>query len=255
MGERGRAFFEEADRIGGLIAKIRLASSARITSSEAAGADDTPEMLAALERGMKVVRAELGKETAESKAPGVGSVAVPSQSTNATDVLRRYMQTYGDLMAQRNLFLVDVGATVRRIDEAAASTLDVARVSVWFLDDQRKKITCADLYERDAKKHSSGVELFATDFAAYFDALASQRTIAAHDAHRDPRTSCFSTSYLTPLGINSMLDVPIWVGPKMIGVICHEHVGPKRTWNSDEESFAYLMSSFVSLALERAGKR
>ena len=47
-----------------------------------------------------------------------------------------------------------------------------------------------------------------------------------------------------------MLDVPIWVDQKMVGVICHEHRGPKRQWNSDEETFAYLMSNFVTLTLE-----
>src|SRR6185295_7685556 len=138
-----------------------------------------------------------------------------------------------ELMSQRALFLGDVEKTVRRVDEAAASTLDVERVSVWVLDAGRTKITCLDLFERTAAKHSAGVELFRKDFEAYFAALESERTIAAGDAHRDPRTSCFSAPYLKPLGIGSMLDVPIWVGEKMIGVICHEHVGAKRTWNSD----------------------
>jgi hypothetical protein len=40
----------------------------------------------------------------------------------------------------------------------------------------------------------------------------------------------------------------------MVGVICHEHRGVKRTWNSDEETFAYLMSNFVALSLERNAK-
>jgi GAF domain-containing protein len=61
--------------------------------------------------------------------------------------------------------------------------------------------------------------------------------------------------YLQPLGISSMLDVPILHEQKMVGVICHEHVGPRRTWNSDEENFAYLMSNFVALALEKKGTR
>jgi GAF domain-containing protein len=46
--------------------------------------------------------------------------------------------------------------------------------------------------------------------------------------------------------------VPIWVQDTMVGVICHEHVGAQRTWNQDDESFAYLMSNFIGLALERA---
>ena len=49
-----------------------------------------------------------------------------------------------------------------------------------------------------------------------------------------------------------MLDVPLWVGDEMIGVLCHEHVGARRQWSVDEENFAYLVSTFVSLALERS---
>lgn len=48
-----------------------------------------------------------------------------------------------------------------------------------------------------------------------------------------------------------MLDVPVWVNSKMVGVVCHEHQGPAREWNTDEERFAYLMAAFVSLSMDR----
>jgi GAF domain-containing protein len=143
-----------------------------------------------------------------------------------------------------------VDATIRRVNEAASTTLDVERVSVWYCDPAATKISCADLLERTAARHSSGVELFARDYAPYFRALRAERTIAAHDARLDPRTACFAESYLVPLGITSMLDVPIWVGKSMVGVVCHEHVGPARSWTRDEETFAYLMSNFVALERE-----
>jgi hypothetical protein len=247
-------FFDEANRIGGLVAKIRLASLAQVTSSEASSAEDDPRIIERLERAMVQVRNEV--QIADPKADAsVGRVAPARAGGDDGRVLRRHLQLFVDLMTQRSLFLGDVNTTIRRIDEAAATAIDVERVSVWFLDAARSKISCADLFERRGGKHSSGVELFAKDFAPYFRALESERTIAANDAHRDPRTSCFSASYLGPLGINSMLDVPIWVGQRMVGVICHEHVGPMRTWNSDEETFGYLMSNFVALALERGGKK
>jgi GAF domain-containing protein len=95
------------------------------------------------------------------------------------------------------------------------------------------------------------MELSAQAFPRYFKAIERERTLAAHDACGDPRTSEFAEAYLRPLGITSMLDVPIWVGDTMIGVLCHEHVGPMRTWTSDDESFAFLMADVLSLALER----
>jgi GAF domain-containing protein len=249
MGKKSLGYFEEADRIGGLVARMRLASLAQLTSAEGAASDDRQEIIDRLEKAMQTVRV-----TFADAEPARGSLAPAPQGNSQTEVLRRHLQTYVDLMAQRSLFVGDVQATVRRIDEAASVTLDIQRVSVWFLDAARKKITCADLFDRGSKQHSSGVELFAKDFAPYFVALETERTIAANDAHKDPRTSCFSESYLKPLGITSMLDVPIWVAKKMVGVVCHEHVGKARTWNRDEETFAYLMANFVALALERSSK-
>ena len=31
-----------------------------------------------------------------------------------------------------------------------------------------------------------------------------------------------------------MLDVPIWTPKGMVGVVCQEHIGPKRTWHKEE---------------------
>lgn len=244
MGERARQYFEEAERSGGLVAKMRLASVAQITSTEAAALEDTPELLRRLSDAF-------GHVLEKSARPERRDNTESRPSPNDARVLRRYLTTCVELVSQRALFLGDLDATVRRIDEAAAETLEVARVSIWFLDDARTKITCADLYERAARRHSAGTELHARDFGPYFQALATERNIAAHDAQRDPRTSCFTPSYLQPLGIGAMLDVPIWYGERMVGVVCHEHVGGTRTWTADEESFACLVGNLVALALER----
>ena len=234
------------------MAKMRLASLAQVTSAEAATGPDRPEVLARLESALKVIEVEFSGTSSEPPAETLRSHVVPAGDASP---LRAYLQTHLELMTQRGLFLREVGATVRRVNEAAAHTLGIERVSVWFLSSDQSAIECTDLFERSKAKHSTGTVLKAKDFPAYFKAMLRERTIAADDAHTDSRTSCFSESYLKPLGINSMLDVPIWTGQKMVGVVCHEHVGPKRRWNSDEESFAYLMSSYVALAVERGAAR
>ena len=239
--------------MGGLVAKMRLASMAQLTSTEAASVEDTPELLSRLDQAMARLRQEFPSTSGGEAQPG--AIAPPRSGADDVRALRRHLSTYVKLMTQRSLFAGDVEATVRRVNEAACSALDVERVSVWFLEDKPKRIICADLFERAAGRHTSGVVLFEADFVPYFTALQTERTIAANDAHRDPRTSCFSASYLAPLSISSMLDVPIWAHGKMVGVVCHEHVGVARTWNSDEETFAYLMSSFVALSLEQRRRK
>ena len=244
MGTRARELFEQANKIGGIRGKIRLATLARITSTEADTIVETPELIERIERALQAIRVEYGKASGPDELrEGVGD--------EVADNLRMHISTILELLSQRGLFLGDTKTTFARITEAAAAVLRVARVSVWMADRGVSKIVCQDLFERASSRHSAGLELHAGDFGPYFMALREQRTIAAHDAHTDPRTSCFSPTYLTPLGINSMLDVPIWVNQEMIGVICHEHIGPARTWTGDDESFAYIMANLAALAIER----
>jgi PAS domain S-box-containing protein len=149
----------------------------------------------------------------------------------------------------------DLKRAVQEITEMSAYALETERTSVWLFDDLRSKIRSIDLYERTPLKHSEGAELLAKDYPSYFEALQKEHTIAAHEAHTDPRTREFSSSYLTPLGISSMLDAPIRLDGKMVGVLCHEHVGPARHWTLDEQNFAGSVADLVSLSFEKAERK
>ncbi len=149
----------------------------------------------------------------------------------------------------------ELTSTVRRLTETDARTLGVARVSVWRYNADRTAIQCEDLYELVAGRHSSGVELLATGYPAYFRALEGLKVIAVTDARRDAQTCEFAESYLRPLGITSMLDAPIHLRGIGAGVLCHEHVGLPRHWKADEETFAIAMANQASLAMEGAERQ
>lgn len=121
-----------------------------------------------------------------------------------------------ELARRKTLSLGDLNAAVREITEAATNVLGIERVGVWLYNDERSKIHCIDLYEWNTSRHSQGMELAAVNYPAYFQALQEARTIAAHDAHTDPRTKEFSQFYLSPLGITSMLDAPIWLDSRLL---------------------------------------
>jgi PAS domain S-box-containing protein len=141
------------------------------------------------------------------------------------------------------------------VTEAAAWALETERTSVWLYDSQHSRLRCANLFELGPQRHSSGNELAAGEYPAYFAALREEHTIAAHDARTDSRTREFAASYLVPLGITSMLDAPIRAGGAIAGVICHEHVGPVRRWEVDEQNFAGSVADLLSLALETGERK
>ncbi|MGB7442509.1 MAG: ATP-binding protein [Coleofasciculaceae cyanobacterium] len=139
---------------------------------------------------------------------------------------------------------------LQAITEATAQTLKIERVSVWLSDSEQTQIQCLDLFELSGKQHSEGIKLKATDYPSYFQALAADQLIAAENAHTDSRTCEFSSSYLKPLGIASMMDAPIRLSGQTVGVLCHEQVGQKRHWTSEEQNFARSCADLVSLVLE-----
>lgn len=237
MGTEMLAAYEEAASYGGIAAKVKLAMLTKMGSAQAELLPDSPENLRVFSAAMDTIRHEFQ-----------GKFRPPMDSLVPSD---EYTDAYRALMNRRMALLADPAKAYQEITEVAAKTLHVERASVWFYDSAKTLIRCVNLYSQKTKSHSSGVELKAADFSPYFKALETEKTIAADDAHTDPRTSAFSAPYLTPLGINSMLDVPIWTFGRMHGVLCHEHTGPKRHWHHAEEEFAYQLGSIVGLIAQR----
>ncbi|MBA3684224.1 MAG: GAF domain-containing protein [Planctomycetes bacterium] len=189
----------------------------------------------------------------------VGVVGVAADSTprrreaaEREGRLCRHSEALVRLSASRRAHGGDREASFQEITEIAASAMGVERVGIWLYDDSRAAIRCADLFVRSDQRHESGVLLAGSVYPRYFQALGTERVLDASDAHGDLRTAEFSQSYLTPLGIGAMLDAPIRSHGRMLGVVCHEHIGGPRPWHTEELAFAGSIADFVALALESA---
>lgn len=141
-----------------------------------------------------------------------------------------------------------------RITETTARTLGVDRVSIWRFTEDHKGIECLDLYEPARDRHSAGYTLIASDYPTYFECIETMELITADDAVNDPRTCEFSDAYLLPLGIGSMMDVPVRLGNRVNHLLCCEHIGPMRHWTPDEKTFAVAIANLISLSLEIRGR-
>ncbi len=175
--------------------------------------------------------------------------AKPPSSRTVEDALRPHRKALAALLRTPALSLGDVGAALAQLTEVAVEVLNVERASVWRFDATRSRIECMDLYERKRHLHSHGLVIDRASAPRYFGALEEERTITAADAESDPRTSEFADRYLRPQGIRAMLDAPVFAGPMLIGVVCHEHVGGPRPWKLWEELVASTLADFVALVL------
>jgi signal transduction histidine kinase len=136
----------------------------------------------------------------------------------------------------------------------SAVALNMERVGVWYFEDDDQKLVCQCLYTLSTKSYSSGEILDVRTFPTYVAALRERRAIAAPDARAHRLTSELTSQYLNLHGIGSIMDAPIILGGRVVGVVCHEHVGPPRSFEQPELDFAGSVADMLALIEEQSAR-
>lgn len=157
----------------------------------------------------------------------------------------------------RSFKLVNTDQLEREIDNITrelCQTMQVSRTSVWVFDSDdlnESFIECKSLYKLKDNQYEKGLKLFESDFPMYFAAINKERNLDASDAHTHIATSCLSETYLTPLGINSLFDTPIWKADKVVGILCLEYFDKRENWSQEEEFFIISIADFFGKVFEK----
>jgi two-component system sensor histidine kinase/response regulator len=164
--------------------------------------------------------------------------------------LRKQQSGLLSLAKSQRIYQGSLSQALEEVTELATRILNVERVSVWFYNENKTEIICANLYERTLNQHSHGQKLSVFDSPKYFEELENDNSMAIYDAKTDPRTADFEKKYLNPFGITSMLDAPIHLKGDTIGVLSIEHTEEKRQWEIEEQNFVSYLAYMISLAIE-----
>lgn len=144
---------------------------------------------------------------------------------------------------------------INGIIELGAKSVKCERVGVWIYNEDVSSIRATHLYNLSKNTFEPGDVAFEADYPAYFRYLKKDEPIIANDALKHPATYEFGKDYLPEVGITSMMDIPIHSGKKVIGVVCYEHIGPKREWTENEQVFARTLANLVALNYEREQRK
>lgn len=142
----------------------------------------------------------------------------------------------------------NVNEGAKELTKEVSLTLDCDRCSIWLYNKDRTSIVCQQLYIKSENSWYQDIELSENDFKPYFDYLTENDIIVAVKAKEHPATSCFTEVYLNPLGIESMLDIPIYFKGQIIGVICIENFS-MRSWKEEEIDFAKILASLYTFVM------
>ena len=155
-------------------------------------------------------------------------------------------------LAQRNIHnLGDLESAFSDLTRMVAHTLEVHRTGVWMFEQDDFVLKCAKCYNRQETRFSSGETIRYSDCPRYFNALSNQRTLAVDQVEEDSRTSdllAFRGNSPTPLF--SILDAPVYLRGKQVGIVHNEFFGSIRNWTLDEQNFLGSVADFVALSIE-----
>jgi PAS domain S-box-containing protein len=210
------------------------------------------------ESEIRQLNASLEKRVAERT---IALVQANDQLRHAEEKLRKrseQVQKHRDvLLALAHSDKSDFARALREICSVSAAALEVARVSYWSLQENGSAVVCEVLrlgHTESFDEQCKARRLSFSDCPSYFEALAARQPIVADCALEHPAARGLAESYLKPLGISSLLEAPVSMRGRIVGVLCHEHMGPARHWSAEEIDFVTALASMVSLALEESNR-
>lgn len=160
---------------------------------------------------------------------------------------KKLLEALVSLSSNEPFYKGDIKEGAKIITREISKNILVDRASIWLFNPERDSIILQQLYVTSEDTFYQDARLYKKDCKTYFNALEDDPIIIANDAENHPATSCFLEGYLKPLGVKSMLDVPIWFRGSLIGVICMESL-TSREWVSEEVDFAQVLSSLYSFS-------
>jgi signal transduction histidine kinase len=141
-----------------------------------------------------------------------------------------------------------------RATEISAATLGVERVGIWIFERGGDLLHCVHQFTLSSGEHTSGETLARSACRLYVASLEEHRSIVASDVRVHPLTKELG-AYFEKHRIASLLDAPVFRSGDVVGVVCHEHTGPPRSWTERDQSLASALADLVALMFELAARQ
>jgi hypothetical protein len=135
----------------------------------------------------------------------------------------------------------DPGASCAlELSESLADVTGARRVSIWRLAHEGRSLLCQDCFDRESRVHTADVELHRAELPQVWNALSAGDVFDVADAAADSRTSRLFHAYLGPLGVRSLMALPMKQGSEVLGSIWLEDLPPEGSRRAGIGSFTRM---------------
>ncbi|MCL2365391.1 MAG: ATP-binding protein [Defluviitaleaceae bacterium] len=145
----------------------------------------------------------------------------------------------------------------RVIAEVSCHALNTHRVGVWRISGDKTHLISLGYYDGEANEHSVQDHFDLATRKDYVECLHTERLIVIDDVLMPNPLSDVLDSYGP--NICAMLDAPIIIGNRLMGVVCIEQdksaeYTDKRIWTLEEQNFSASLADFMALAIVNADR-
>jgi two-component sensor histidine kinase len=170
--------------------------------------------------------------------------AIAAQKTAAENLLKSAVIGSGSLQD-----------ALHEICRIASEALGVYRVNIWEFAPEYVSINSLINYDRRVNELLPNATLFRYQLPAYFNLLETEEIIPTQDVGTNPNTAELLEGYIKPNGILSLIDVPVRISGKMVGLVCFEDTDTKREWSNAEQKFGLFVAQVIALTLETSRRK
>ncbi|WP_338793953.1 PAS domain S-box protein [Bernardetia sp. MNP-M8] len=178
---------------------------------------------------------------------------INKQIKTKSEVLERNSQALLNINKNKDIYAGNLEVAFELITKLVAQTLNIERVGIWRYDTINEvKIICQKQYETTENGYifTQGAQITQNDTPKYFADIITEKNIVADFAQNHPALVEFIDSYLIPLEIKSMLDIPYFIDGKLAGVICCEAQHKYRNWTDEDIAFVKGISDSITITIK-----
>lgn len=150
----------------------------------------------------------------------------------------------------------DIDSLMLEFGRRLVKSLKIERINVWLFNQKNDALISIGEYDdRTTSFHKNSV-LKKKRFPDYFEALRKDKILLIPNVYEHPLTKEFTQVYSKPNDIMSLMDIPLRMSGKLIGVMCFEKTGAvERRFNHEECAFALSVSTVLASNMEARYRR
>ncbi|MGL2966743.1 PAS domain S-box protein [Flavobacterium sp. XGLA_31] len=167
---------------------------------------------------------------------------------NRSKKVRVHNETLKKLTSQSYSNKDTFNGILKNILKVAGTNCSIDRVSYWSY--VAEGLRCESLYYLQSDRFEKNFFLGIENYPQYFKQIESGAQIVASNVYNNNITQELCLDYFPKNNIKSLLDTPIFLNGKIIGILCFEKIETAVEWDNEDINFARSIGDLIAIAIE-----